>query len=66
MVRIQLTSNRNGRMETNEGGEGPQLKLEEQRFRLEKKRLDLDHSFARKWLPAMATIMVGVIAGMFG
>ena len=62
MGRMQLTGNGNGRMETSERGEGSQLTLEEQRFRLEKRRLDLDHSFARKWLPTM----VGVIAGMFG
>jgi len=52
-------------METREREEISQLTFEERRLRLEEMRLALDHSFARKWLPTMATIMVGIIAGMF-
>jgi hypothetical protein len=33
---------------------------------LEERRLALESSFARKWLPTGATLMVGLIAGMFG
>jgi len=39
--------------------------LEERRFALDKQRLGLDNSFARKWLPTLVTLMVGLIAGMF-
>ncbi len=38
---------------------------EERRLRLEERRLDLDHSFAKKWLPTLATLVVGLIAAMF-
>lgn len=52
-------------MENSEREGGPHLTLEERRLRLDEMRLDLDHSFARKWLPTLATLMVGVIAAMF-
>jgi hypothetical protein len=52
-------------MDTSEKGVDPQPSLEERRLRLEEGRLALDHSFARKWLPTVATITVGLIAGMF-
>jgi hypothetical protein len=39
--------------------------LEERRLRLDEQRLQLEGSFARKWLPTLATLMVGVIAAMF-
>lgn len=41
------------------------FRSEERRFRLEEKRLDLDSSFAKKWLPTLATLMAVVIAAMF-
>lgn len=43
----------------------PQLSVEESRLHLDEKRLLLDNSFARKWLPTLVTLMVGLIAGMF-
>ena len=43
----------------------PNSTFEEHRLRLEETRLALDNSFARKWLPTLATLMVGVIAAMF-
>lgn len=52
-------------METSQVKSDSQPTLEERRLRLEEMRLALDHSFARKWLPTLATLMVGVIAGMF-
>jgi hypothetical protein len=42
------------------------LPLDERRLALEERRLALEGSFARKWLPTTATLMVGVIAGVFG
>jgi hypothetical protein len=39
--------------------------LDERRLRIEETRLALEYSFARKWLPTLATLMVGLIAGMF-
>ena len=52
-------------MENSKTEGDPHLTLEERRLRLDERRLDLDHSFARKWLPTLATLMVGVIAAMF-
>ena len=52
-------------METNVKKDDPQPTFEERRLRLEEMRLALDHSFARKWLPTLATLMVGLIAAMF-
>jgi hypothetical protein len=42
-----------------------QLSIDERRLRLDEKRLLLDNTFARRWLPTLATLMVGLIAGMF-
>ena len=42
-----------------------QLSFDERRLRIDEKRLLIDNSFARKWLPTLATLMVGLIAGMF-
>jgi hypothetical protein len=42
-----------------------QLSFDERRLRIDEKRFFLDNSFARKWLPTLATLMVGLIAGMF-
>lgn len=39
---------------------------EERRLRLEETRLALENSFAKKWLPTLATVIIGLIAGMFG
>jgi hypothetical protein len=47
------------------GTEEPRLTAEERRLRIEEQRLLLESSFARKWLPTLATLMVGPIAGMF-
>src|SRR5215216_1989406 len=44
---------------------GSQLSVEERRLRLDEKRLILDNSFARKWVPTLVTLMAGLIAGMF-
>jgi hypothetical protein len=44
----------------------PPLPVDERRLRIEEKKAALESSFARKWLPAMATVTVGLIAGMFG
>jgi hypothetical protein len=52
-------------METNGRKEEPQLTFEERRLRLEEQKIALESSFARKWLPTLATLMVGLIAGMF-
>lgn len=47
-------------------GDSSQLTLEERRLRLEERRLNHDNSFAKKWLPTFATVMVGLIAALFG
>ncbi|OPY87082.1 MAG: hypothetical protein A4E72_01544 [Syntrophus sp. PtaU1.Bin208] len=52
-------------MESRNKGNDSQLSIEERRLRLDEKRLMLDNSFARKWLPTLVTLMVGLIAGMF-
>lgn len=52
-------------METSDRKNDALLPMEERRLHLEEMRLALDHSFARKWLPTLATIMVGAIAAMF-
>lgn len=41
-----------------------QRTIEEKRIQLEEKRLLLEDSFAKKWLPALATLMVGIVAGL--
>jgi hypothetical protein len=46
--------------------EEPRLSLEEKRFVLEEKRFLLENAFAKKWLPTLVTVVVGLIAGMFG
>jgi hypothetical protein len=43
----------------------PQLSIEERRLLIDENRLRLDNSFARKWLPTLVTLMVGLIAAMF-
>ena len=40
--------------------------IEERRFKLDEERLRLESSFARKWLPTLATMMVGFVAAVFG
>lgn len=40
--------------------------VDEQRLALDERRLELDRSFARKWLPTLATVMVGLVATIFG
>lgn len=40
--------------------------VEEKRLALDEHRLELDRSFARKWLPTLATVMVGLVAAIFG
>ena len=45
--------------------DGIELTPEERRLRLEEDRLALETSFARKWLPTVATMVVGVIGGAF-
>jgi hypothetical protein len=52
-------------MEPRNESNGSQLSIEERRLRLDEKRLLLDNSFARKWLPTLVTLMAGLIAGMF-
>lgn len=52
-------------MEPKSEGNDFQLPVEERRLRLEEARLFLDNSFARKWLPTLVTLMVGLIAAMF-
>jgi hypothetical protein len=52
-------------MEPMREGNGPEFTVEERRLGLDEKRLLLDTSFARKWLPTLVTLMVGLIAGMF-
>ncbi len=52
-------------MEKSERKNDTHLTPEERRLRIDERRLELDHSFARKWLPTLATLMVGVIAAMF-
>jgi hypothetical protein len=39
--------------------------IEERRLRLDEKHFQLENSFAKKWLPAFATLMVALIAAMF-
>src|SRR5579859_7691560 len=53
-------------MEATKEGNDSQLPIEERRLRLDEKRLLLDNTVAKKWLPTLATLMVGLIAGMFG
>ena len=48
----------------NESNQQPSI--EERRLKLEQERLRLDSSFARKWLPTLATFVVGFIALVFG
>jgi hypothetical protein len=50
---------------TNEPSD-PQLSVEERRLRLDERRLLIDDSFARKWLPTLVTLTIGLIAAMFG
>jgi hypothetical protein len=52
-------------MEPTKEGNDSQLPVEERRLRLDEKRLLLDNTFAKKWLPTLVTLMVGLIAGMF-
>jgi hypothetical protein len=52
-------------MEQKNQGNASEPSLEERRLLLDENRLLLDRSFARKWLPTLATVMVGLIAGMF-
>lgn len=40
--------------------------IEERRLKLDEERMRLESSFARKWLPALATIVVGFVAAVFG
>jgi hypothetical protein len=40
--------------------------MEERRFTLDEERLRLDSSFARKWLPTLGTLVVGLWAAVFG
>lgn len=53
-------------MDTGTNGNKATNNLQERRLDLEERRMDLEHSFAKKWLPTLATIIVGVIAGIFG
>jgi hypothetical protein len=53
-------------MEPKTKGKDSQLTIEERRIRLDERRLHLESSFARKWLPALVTLMAGLIAAMFG
>jgi hypothetical protein len=43
-----------------------QLTPEERRLALEEKRLALENSFAKKWLPTLATAMVPLVIGIIG
>jgi len=52
-------------MEPRRESNDSQLPVEERRLRLDEQRFLLDNSFARKWLPTLATLMVGLIAAMF-
>src|SRR6185436_12871394 len=52
-------------MDANPKKDDLQLTYDERRLRLEERRLALESSFARKWLSTLATLMVGLIAGMF-
>jgi hypothetical protein len=42
------------------------LSLEERKLLVDERRLFLDSSFARKWLPTLATVVAGLIAAIFG
>lgn len=48
----------------NEINQPPQI--EERRLKLEQERLRLDSSFARKWLPTLATVVIGFLGAVFG
>ncbi|MBW2480731.1 MAG: hypothetical protein JRF38_12135 [Deltaproteobacteria bacterium] len=52
-------------MEPSNQHNDPQIPIEERRLLIDEGRLRLDNSFARKWLPTLATLMVGLIAAMF-
>jgi hypothetical protein len=39
--------------------------IEERRLKLDQERLRLESSFARKWLPGLAAILVAIVAGSF-
>lgn len=43
-----------------------QQSVDERRLTLEARRVELEGSFARKWLPTIATIMVAFVATVFG
>ena len=52
-------------MEPRNENNDPQIPIEERRLLIDEGRLRLENSFARKWLPTLATLMVGLIAAMF-
>lgn len=52
-------------MEARNEGNDTNQSAEDRHIGLEEKRLLFDNSFARKWLPTLVTLMVGLIAGMF-
>ncbi len=53
-------------MNADDKSAGAKASLDEQRLALDERRLELDRSFARKWLPTLATVMVGLVATIFG
>jgi len=53
-------------MEPRKAGNDSELSIDERRLHLDEKRLLLDNAFARKWLPTIVTLTVGLIAGIFG
>lgn len=40
--------------------------IDERKLELDQQRLRLESSFARKWFPTLATVMVGLVASIFG
>lgn len=50
----------------NENDAKEQQSVDERRLTLEARRVELEGSFARKWLPTIATIMVAFVATVFG
>ena len=50
--------------QTRDGAATPSI--DERKLELDQQRLRLESSFARKWLPTLTTVMIGLIASLFG
>jgi hypothetical protein len=53
-------------MTSTEQAPSPGPSVDERRLAIEEKLLALERSFARKWLPTLATVVIGLSAGLLG